>query len=225
MSSFIFVATLFGFVAGSVIVFASPRIVAHRLETPPEPAPPLVLVPLVGGYLAHFRPLLSLLVSLAMGIVLGLLARSTGPGREFYIEAAYSILLVQIAAIDLDYRLVLNRLTYPGIAAAVALSPLLPGVGLYSALLGAGVAFLLFTVIELLGRGAMGPGDTKLVTLIGAMRGFPAVFNAVLIGVLFGGVAALILLIVFRRGRKETFAYGPYLAIGGLAAFVLFAAG
>jgi prepilin signal peptidase PulO-like enzyme (type II secretory pathway) len=52
------------------------------------------------------------------------------------------------------------------------------------------------------------------------MRGFPAVWGAIVAGIIIGGVMAVGLLLS-GRGRKTTFAYGPALAIGGVVSFFL----
>ena len=62
----------------------------------------------------------------------------------------------------------------------------------------------------------MGAGDVKLAGVIGLMLGFPAAITALVIGIFLGGAAAIILLITHRAGRKSTFAYAPYLALGAL---------
>lgn len=77
-------------------------------------------------------------------------------------------------------------------------------------LVGGGLFFLL----ALLGRGALGAGDVKLAATVGALLGYPLVFAGLVSGALAGGVAALVLLATRRAGRKDTMAYGPYLALG-----------
>ena len=57
-------------------------------------------------------------------------------------------------------------------------------------------------------------GDVKLEAAAGALLGYPAVLAALFLGVLAGGVAAAFLLLTHRAGRKDAFAYGPYLALG-----------
>lgn len=135
----------------------------------------------------------------------------------------YSALLFEIAVVDFHYRLVLNILSYPTGAVAMLGSYLwsgfeIRGVGL--ALLGGVLALLIFFVIEIAGRGAMGRGDTKLAAVIGLMRGFPAFWVAIIAGVAVGGVMALALLLS-GKGRRSTFAYGPSLAIGAIISFLV----
>jgi leader peptidase (prepilin peptidase)/N-methyltransferase len=71
-----------------------------------------------------------------------------------------------------------------------------------------------FLVVAWLGRGAMGMGDVKLAAALGALLGFPLIVPGLLLGTLAGGLVALALLVTRRAGRKDTMAYGPYLALG-----------
>ena len=61
----------------------------------------------------------------------------------------------------------------------------------------------------------MGAGDVKLVAGLGGILGYPLILYGVFWGILFGGAAALVLLVTRRVGRKDPMAYGPYLALGG----------
>ena len=212
-------STLGGLLAGTVIVFLAPRLVSYRLSQRAPLPPARVLIPLVGAWWGRWRPAYSSgLEILSAGVFLALSIRY-GSDIKLLVGALYSILLLTIAAIDLDHRLVLNRLSYPGVVLALLGSLLWPGIGLVSALLGAVVGLAIFLVLQVLGRGSLGVGDMKLALLIGAMRGFPDVFNALLLGTLLGGLAAAFLLIVMRKGRKASIAYGPYLAAGAILSF------
>jgi prepilin signal peptidase PulO-like enzyme (type II secretory pathway) len=72
----------------------------------------------------------------------------------------------------------------------------------------------LFLLIGLAKRGAMGAGDVKLAAALGAVLGYPMVLWGLFWGIVAGGLAALLLLVTGRAGRKDTMAYGPYLALG-----------
>src|SRR5947209_8001148 len=74
------------------------------------------------------------------------------------------------------------------------------GVGLKTVVVGAGIGLALFLALQIVGRGVLGTGDTKLAILIGALRGFPGVLNALAFGVIMGGLAAAILMFALRRG-------------------------
>ena len=152
---------------------------------------------------------------------------SGGGSAQTPVQAAvaclYAAFLLTVAVIDLEHRRVLNVMLAP--AAVVALlASLLPGPpSVLSAVVGGAAGFGLFFLIALIGRGKMGAGDVKLAGVIGLMLGFPAAITALVIGIFLGGAAAIILLITHRAGRKSTFAYAPYLALGTIV--VLLAAG
>ncbi len=79
--------------------------------------------------------------------------------------------------------------------------------------LGAVVGGGLFLIIALIQRGAMGAGDVKLAAALGAVLGYPLVLRGLLWGIVAAGLAAVFLLATGRAGRKDTMAYGPYLAL------------
>ncbi len=125
-------------------------------------------------------------------------------------------LLVAITLVDLAVRRIPNQLVLTLFIWAVIQSlwtgrPSLPALAV-GALVGGG----LFLVIAIVGRGAMGMGDVKLAFALGAVLGYPAVLSALLTGIIAGGLAALILIVTRRIGRKDYMAYGPYLALGAL---------
>ncbi len=207
-----------GLVVGSLIAYAGPRF--SRMRIPEAPVSPAgVLVPVAGPLIWRWRPFTTIGLEILTAALFAALYLHYGPSARLPIAAAATALLLLIASIDIEHRLVLNFLSLPGTIAMLALSPLWPGLGLESAALGAVGGLLIFLVLQVIGRGALGAGDTKLALLIGAMRGMPGVLNALFFGVVLGGVGALVYLIVLRRGRKEYMPYGPYLAAGAIISF------
>lgn len=215
------VAGIVGLIAAAMIVWAAPRLVAYRLGKKLARPDTRVLVPLVGGREAAWHPVRTLLVEVATGAAFAGLVLHEGADLKALLAIAYSLVLIVIGYVDIDYRLVLNRVSYPAIVAALAASLLWPNLGIKSAALGALVGLAIFVVLQLIGRGALGTGDTKLALLIGAMRGLPGVFDALVIGMMLGAVAALFLVVVMKQGRKTFFAYAPYLAAGAVVSFFI----
>ncbi len=127
--------------------------------------------------------------------------------------------LVPCAAIDLERRIIPNRITGPGsVVALVAGLALDPGGELARVLwaLGAGGFLLIAALIRPAG---MGMGDVKLTGMIGLFLGrsvVVALFAALIASVLTGVALAT------RRGvyaaRKTALPFGPYLAFGGVLA-------
>ncbi len=137
------------------------------------------------------------------------------------------LLLLLIAAIDIDRRLVLNEVLLAG-AVLAALYAALGGWGrLLSALVGCGVGLGLFLLIALLSRpivkssGGMGAGDVKLAGLLGLMFGYPAVMPVLFLGVLAGGLVSAALLLARRLERKAMIPYAPFLAVGGIITLLM----
>lgn len=131
-----------------------------------------------------------------------------------------SALLLCIALVDLKTRRIPNPLTLALLLWAAVQGLWLGRPGWAAAGLGlatAGALFLLFYALGrgALGRGALGLGDVKLEAALGALLGFPAVLAGMLAGILLGGLAAAGLLLTGRAGRRDPFAYGPWLALGG----------
>jgi leader peptidase (prepilin peptidase)/N-methyltransferase len=153
------------------------------------------------------------LVELGLPLAAALLWLRDGASPLFVFHLLLVGYLVAIMAIDLEHRLVLNRMTGPGLLAALGIAAAGLGPSLPLAVAGALAGFLFLFVPALLLPG-LGMGDVKLAAVIGALVGFPAVFNALALGVMAGGVAAAVLLATRRIGRRGTIAYAPYLVVG-----------
>lgn len=208
------VALLLGLVSGSLasgVAHWLPARVADEEATPPSD-----MGAAEGG--AGPRPLwrsaMLILGSAALAVYLNL-TYSWSP--VFWARFTLCEVLLLIAAIDLEHRLVPNVLVGTGLALSLLFSAVWLQPPLRSALLGAAVAGVSFLVIAALGRGALGPGDVKLAVLIGAICGFPAVVQALVTGILLGGLAAGILMATRVRGPKQFIPYAPYLVAGCLS--------
>ena len=60
----------------------------------------------------------------------------------------------------------------------------------------------------------------KLGALLGAFLGWHLVLVAILVAVLAGGLVAIALLALGRKGRKDPVPFGPFLALGGIVALL-----
>ena len=131
------------------------------------------------------------------------------------------MLMPAIAAIDIEHRIIPNRLTYPALIAFpvyLTISWLFGApVDLARMVIGfASFGGALF-VVALVSRG-MGMGDVKLAALIGLVLGSVGLrYVGVAAGaaIVLGGVGAIGALIA-GRGRKAAIPFGPYLAAGAV---------
>jgi leader peptidase (prepilin peptidase) / N-methyltransferase len=138
--------------------------------------------------------------------------------------AVFLGMLLAVALTDLQERLIPNAVVYPGLVvftAGLALAAFLHrdvnlAAGVEGFLVFGGSLFLVALIVP---RG-MGMGDVKLAALIGLVvgsRGLPSVMVAVALGILLGGVGAMLALAA-GRSRKSAMPFGPFLAGGAAAA-------
>jgi len=141
----------------------------------------------------------------------------------FGVLAFYACLFIIIFVIDLEHGLILNKVVYPGMVAALLLA-LYPwpwfsesiGMRVAYAALGGAAGFAVFLLIALVSRGGMGWGDVKLAALMGLAIGFPLVFVAIIMAAILGGIVAVALMIAKKRTRRQTIPFGPFLALAAM---------
>jgi len=129
--------------------------------------------------------------------------------------------LIALFAIDLEFQILPNVITLPGLAAGVLFSIVLPP-GFRDALLGAALGGgLLWLIAEawsrLRGIDAMGFGDVKMLAMVGAFLGWKLVLLTFVLSSFVGGALAAVLLAARRATWTSALPYGTFLA---LAAFV-----
>lgn len=141
-----------------------------------------------------------------------------GAGADGLAWASVMGLLVFIAVFDIATRRIPNRVTVPAAAAVLVLRAGFEPSTLGKAALAGAIAFGALLLLAVLTRGGLGMGDVKLAALLGLMLG-ATVLPALLIGTIAGGIAAAAVLIA-RRRRGDTIAYGPYLCFGAAIAIL-----
>ncbi|HEX4324030.1 MAG TPA: A24 family peptidase [Gaiellaceae bacterium] len=164
---------------------------------------------------------LRILVAAAMvGAVVWSFAKFGFTGHAL-LGAVLTPALVLLAAIDARNKLLPNVIVFPTtLAVAVILLASAPGsfLGHLAVALAAGGFFFAFAAFF---PGSLGLGDAKLVFLLGLALGSKTLGALILA---FFAIGAAAVYVVARRGtaaRKETIAFGPFLALAGLVAFFL----
>mgnify|MGYP001026687086 CR=1 FL=1 len=143
-----------------------------------------------------------------------------GPSWRSLLLALNCSFFLLIAIIDLKYRLVLNVLIYPAAVLMLLLHSIPLGRDTLTALLGGAVGLSPFLLVALVRPGSMGGGDVKLAALIGLTVGFPQVLWALTLGILAGGITALLLVLTRRWGLKSHIPYAPFLCLGAMITLV-----
>jgi len=123
---------------------------------------------------------------------------------RFGVYAAFAFTMVVITFIDLDHKLILNKVTFPSIPIFYGLGLTLPerhwSDGLIGIVVGYGIVRLIADGYRVLaGRDGMGYGDGKLLAVIGALFGWQAVVFALFGGSLLGTLIAIPLILLHRR--------------------------
>jgi leader peptidase (prepilin peptidase)/N-methyltransferase len=128
-------------------------------------------------------------------------------------------ILVPIALIDLEHRIIPNKITAPAAVAAIAIGLVLHRSGVAEQLIAgaAGGGFLLVFVLAY--PKGMGMGDVKLAAVLGLFLG-RSVAVAILAAVLLGTVVGSLVMarVGVKQGRKTAVPFGPFLALGGIIA-------
>ena len=144
-----------------------------------------------------------------------------GLSGEGLVAAIFSAVLILLAAIDFEQRIVPNRIVLPAIGVVLAGSLLVFPDRRFEfvvATIGAGLLLLLPLLAYPAG---MGKGDVKLAMLLGAGLGV-AVITAFVVAFL---IAFIVALGILARGgaaaRKTGIPFVPFLALGGLVALFL----
>jgi leader peptidase (prepilin peptidase)/N-methyltransferase len=143
-------------------------------------------------------------------------ALTRGVDDDLALWLPFAAMLIAVAGIDLDHRIIPNKILLPaaiwGLAATIAFRP----DNVDDSLIAGGIAFTALLLAAVAYPAGMGMGDVKLVGVMGIYLG-SGVAPAMLAGFLAGSLVGVA--IIAREGRdarKKGVPFGPFLALGGL---------
>jgi leader peptidase (prepilin peptidase) / N-methyltransferase len=175
-------------------------------------------------------PIRDALIELISGVLFVLAAWKFGLHLESIVYALFFWILLVLTFIDLDHRLLPDRVVFPSLiagGAGLVLAALLRGYpeGLVHAALGAAIFGGFLFVVAFIYPAGMGGGDVKLSFLLGMFLGYLDGWGVVLVGMflsfVLGGVIGLIVMMITGGGRKMQVPFGPFLALGTVVAVFL----
>jgi leader peptidase (prepilin peptidase)/N-methyltransferase len=156
----------------------------------------------------------ALTAALCVGAVL---AHSSAAGIA--LGVGLILIMVPAALIDLEYRIIPNRLTALGAVLALAIGLALDPAGEPERLIAGAAAGGFLLLAALAYPGGMGMGDVKLAAVMGLFLG-RTVAVAILIALVAGVLVGVV--IIARKGaqegRKTAVPFGPFLALGAVVA-------
>jgi leader peptidase (prepilin peptidase) / N-methyltransferase len=230
-------AALFGAVAGSflnVVAYRLPR--RESLVSPGSRCPgcgtaikPYDNVPVFGwlllrgrcrdckqGISARYPAVEALTCALVVAVVL--VAHSV---HDIALGIVLVGVLVPVALIDLEYRIIPNKITLPAAIAAIGIGLATRPSGVPEQLIAGAAAGGFLLLFALAYPRGMGMGDVKLVAVLGLFLG-RSVAVAILVGVLAGTLvgAAVMARQGVASGRKTAVPFAPFLALGGIVALL-----
>ncbi len=180
---------------------------------------PLVSYAVLRGRCRHCGvriPLVYPAVELLTAVLIAGCVLAFGLTFEAALAAFFCAVLVAVSVIDLEHRIIPNRIVLPATAVVLVANTLrdpspkwlLAGLGASGFLLAAALVY----------PAGMGMGDVKLALLMGVALG-PTVAVALMAGMLASMVPSLVLFARHgMKARKMGFPFGPFLAIGSVVA-------
>lgn len=131
--------------------------------------------------------------------------------------------LVALTFIDLDTQLLPDSITLPLLWLGLWFNLTHGFTDLHSAVIGAIAGYLSLWMIYwafklLTGKEGMGYGDFKLLAAIGAWFGWQLLPAVILLSSVVGSVIGIALIVLKGRDKQVPMPFGPFLALGGIAA-------
>lgn len=141
---------------------------------------------------------------------------------------AFACALIVISFIDIEYYIIPDKITYPGMILGVLVgianqyfhifSPPVVASSIesfFGLLVGGGFLFLVSEVyFRLRKKIGLGFGDVKLMSFMGLVFGPLCAYYAIFLGSIFGSLIGFILIVGGKNSFGRSLPFGPYLALG-----------
>ncbi len=146
-----------------------------------------------------------------------------GPTMQTIFYLAFTFMLIPMAFIDIEHKLLPDSITYLALWTGIIYSLTGYSITLENSVYGVLIGYLLlwsvyasFKVIT--GKEGMGYGDFKLLAAIGAWVGWKMLLPVILIASVVGTIISVAILVLSKKSndtQSQTIPFGPYLALGG----------
>jgi leader peptidase (prepilin peptidase) / N-methyltransferase len=165
-----------------------------------------------GAAISPRYPVVELLTAVTFAAVVAV----RGFDADLILELPFVACLIALAGIDLDHKLLPNKIVYPMAGWGLIASLLVDSGDIVEHLLGGAGAFLFLLLAVLAYPAGMGMGDVKLAGAMGLYLGV-SIVPALLVAFLSGSVVGVAILVREGAGaRKKAVPFGVFLALGGI---------
>lgn len=166
------------------------------------------------------------LIEALTGLLVGLVSWKFGYTSITLFAWIFTFALISLTFIDFDTQLLPDDITLPLLWLGLIFNLNNGFTDLKSAVVGAIAGYLIlwsiyWTFKLVTGKEGMGYGDFKLLAAIGAWFGWQLLPAVILLSSVLGVVIGISLIVFTKRGREIPMPFGPFLAIGGIAALFL----
>ncbi len=162
-------------------------------------------------------------VEIISAILVGLVAWKFGCSFKAMMASIFVLALIALTFIDLDTQLLPDDITLPLVWLGLLLNLNSGFTDIQSAVIGAVAGYLIlwslywsFKIIT--GKEGMGYGDFKMLAAIGAWFGWTMIPAVILLSSIAGSIIGIGLIVFANHGKSSAIPFGPYLALGGIAA-------
>lgn len=163
------------------------------------------------------------LIETLTAALIGLISWKFGYSSTALFASIFTFALIALTFIDFDTQLLPDDITLPLLWLGLLFNLNFGFTDLKSAVIGAAAGYLilwsvywLFKLIR--GKEGMGYGDFKLLAAIGAWFGWKLLPAVILLSSTLGAIIGITLIVLTKRGKEVPMPFGPFLAIGGIAA-------
>ena len=163
------------------------------------------------------------LVEILTGALIGLTSWQFGYTTATLFAWVFVFALIALTFIDFDTQLLPDDITLPLLWLGLLFNLNTGFTDLKSAVIGAMAGYLVlwsvFWLFKLIrGKEGMGYGDFKLLAAIGAWFGWQLLPAVILLSSTLGAIIGIALIVLTKRSKEVPIPFGPFLAIGGIAA-------
>lgn len=163
------------------------------------------------------------LIEALTGLLIGLVSWKFGYSSLTLFAWLFTFALIALTFIDFDTQLLPDDITLPLSWLGLFVNLNSGFTDLKSAVIGAIAGYLIlwsiYWIFKLVtGKEGMGYGDFKLLAAIGAWFGWQLLPAVILLSSIVGVIIGVGLIIYAKRGREVPMPFGPFLALGGIAA-------